>query len=433
MADERYQKLLGIDPADETPTYYELFCIDRSETDEPTIEAAYKTQIRKLQAIRTSKDKGFIEFLKEELRKARRILTNVERRKEYDVSLQEDAVETFKEFVQPLMALGQITRSVFDTMVAKGVSDGLEEAVAAQIITEMAAESGATIELDEDLENSGYDEGEPDDEPFVEETYGREYVEIPTDPPDSPRPQGEVVLTAATPPPRRPSEVGRVDPRSDAGRVPEPEPEPAAPAGPWLRGLDGPQRAWGRRRGTSWSSNRQVKARRSRPQAGRSGQGRVSHKHRQQSPPQPSAGDDRELEEAIRLFNLGAKLAKIASDVHEKLKFYFPPANGKTERTKQINGVSYEKVFDTEQKMYRDTLKKFETAQSRVGASGEQADQLRQKSTQNIALIKGYLDEIRQHKLRRLAGLSKNEELRAWQEFVSNRRSSRVSQMIGEG
>ena len=149
MPDERYQKLLGIEPADDVPTYYELLCIERTETDEGVLEKAYKTQIRKLQEIRTSKDKGFLEYLKEELRQARRTLADGEKRKAYDESLLAVTIESFKGFVMPLMALGNISRSVCDTMVAKGVSDGLSESAALKVIEELAKAHNATLESDD--------------------------------------------------------------------------------------------------------------------------------------------------------------------------------------------------------------------------------------------------------------------------------------------
>lgn len=428
MADERYQKLLGIEPADEIPTYYELFEIELTETDESVIEGAYKTQIRKLQAIRTSKDKGFIEFLKEELRKARRILTNPQKRKEYDASLLEDSLENFKEFVQPLMALGHITKSVYDTMVAKGVSDGLAEDKAQEVIETMAKEHNATLDLSDEPE-APVDDAYGDDA-YAEEPSGDELFSDDDpygDPYEAPRPSGEVVLEAPAdyePPERKPARASEF--YGSAGTIeaevytPTTTTEtPAAQQGPWFRANE--ESPWGRRGPR--------RRRRPVPRAGGSGMGAVAPA----ASVEHSEADKQELGEAVRIFNLGAKLAKIASDVHQKLKFYFPPANGKTTRTKQINGVSYEKVFDTEQKMYRDTLKKFETAHTRLGAlQGGLADALRQRSTQNIALVKGYLDEIRQHKLRRLAGLSKDEELRTWQEFVGNRRSARITQMLAE-
>ena len=128
-----------------------------------------------------------------------------------------------------------------------------------------------------------------------------------------------------------------------------------------------------------------------------------------------------------------AKLARIAGDLHEQLALYFPPTNGKSSIVYQINGVSFEKVFDSEQKTYRDALKKFDEALNKVGLSAvPAAEEVRQRANQNASLIKGYLEEIRQHKLKRLAPMSKPEELRMWQVFVSSKRSSRLTQTLDE-
>ena len=57
---------------------------------------------------------------------------------------------------------------------------------------------------------------------------------------------------------------------------------------------------------------------------------------------------------------------------------------------------------------------------------------MRVRSTQNVALLKGYLEEIRQLKMRLLGGVIQQEELRLWQEFVNSSRSSRVTRTIDE-
>ncbi|MCW8139286.1 MAG: hypothetical protein KIT58_10335, partial [Planctomycetota bacterium] len=155
-------------------------------------------------------------------------------------------------------------------------------------------------------------------------------------------------------------------------------------------------------------------------------------------PPPDTAGDQRNrfagqvdlkaAADARRVFNAGTKLARIANDLHEQLALYFPPTNGKPGIVYQINGVSFEKVFDSEQKTYRDALKKFEEAQQKAEALGPAGEEVRVRAAQRVGLVKGYLEEIRQHKLKRLAPMSKPDELRMWQSFVSSRRSSRLTQ-----
>ncbi len=450
MADERYHKILGIEPADEIPTYYELLGIDRDQTDPDVIEKAYKTQIRKAQEIRTSKDKGFLEFLKEELRTARRTLVDAQKRQAYDESLLADTVASFKEFVQPLMALGRISKSVLDTMIAKGVSDGLSEEHALKVVEETAAANGAVVETEEAPPAPA-----PAPEVEEEEPFDPAGVEDPTfaDEADAVAPQGargEVVLRAPErrPPPEAPARPtvrkndfyggGAADFYTPDAATEEPE-QPETPASPWARGggaasdsRGGGASPWARggsRASTPWGAGGGSRRGSRRPPPPREAPASAQHQRERWQ----DQATSRQVEEAVRMYNLGAKLAKIAGDVHEKLRFYFPPANGKTTRTYQIAGVSYEKVFETEQKMLRDTLKKYEGAHSRAAAAaGPLADKVRAESSRNITLLKGYLDEMRRHKLRLLGGLSKAEELRAWQEFVGSHRSSRLTQTIEE-
>ncbi len=112
---------------------------------------------------------------------------------------------------------------------------------------------------------------------------------------------------------------------------------------------------------------------------------------------------------------------------------YFPPANGKTAPTPKINGVSFEKMFDTQRRTYQDTLKAFRDALARVGdVQSTRADDMRQRGGKNVALVKGYLEEMNRHKMNLMGGLAKAETLRAWQNFLNSRRSPRLHKTIAE-
>ncbi len=131
----------------------------------------------------------------------------------------------------------------------------------------------------------------------------------------------------------------------------------------------------------------------------------------------------RALVEAKKKHNQGAKLARIASDLHDSLARYFPPTNGKPTMTRQINGVSFEKIFDLEHKTYRDSLANFEAAlQKTHRISGDDVDELRARLGQIVPLVKSYLDEIGQVNLERRQPLQPSDELRLWQTFVSSKR-----------
>jgi len=103
----------------------------------------------------------------------------------------------------------------------------------------------------------------------------------------------------------------------------------------------------------------------------------------------------RALVEAKKKHNQGAKLARIAADLHDSLVQYFPPTNGKPTMTHQINGVSFEKVFDMVHKTFRDSLASFEAAlQETDGLGGDDVDELRARLGQSVNLVKSYLDEL---------------------------------------
>ncbi len=410
MADERYKKFLDIEPAGETPSYYELLDIDPHESDEEVLEKAYKTQIRKLQQIRTSKDAGWIEYNKETLRTARRTLKNRKKRAEYDLTLTAGAEEEFSEFVVTLLAM--LSQTMIDTvLVPKGVNDGLTEERARQIIEEIAAEHNVTIQAEsENLTDSsddyddGYDDGY-DDTGFDDSSY------------DDGAKRGEVVLKASpgwTPEAREAAVESAPRPAEPVAQV-----QRAMP--PWVMGEDETDDTpWGRGGSRSWGRHSR------------------SRKRSQQAADlvEDSWLDEesrKRLGDAIRAFNHGARLAKVGSDVHRNLRMYFPPANGKTVATQKISGVSYEKLFETERRTYQDTLKAFRDAQGRVGdTQSPRADDLRQRGGKNVALVKSYLEEMNRHKMNMMGQLSKAETLRTWQTFVVSRRSPRLHRTIEE-
>lgn len=401
MADERYQKFLGIEPADDNPTYYELLALDPADLDAESLEKAYKTQIRKLQSIRTSKDAGFIEYLKETLRSARRILKDPQRRKEYDASLAANAEKDFREFVGPLLAM--LSQAMIDTvLVPKAIGDGLSEERAREIIAELASEAGVTIAAEAEAEP----EPEPEEESYDEEDdYEGGY---------EPRP------AAPRPDPMRSADGASASDLREAAPVGTAEAPRRVVMPPWVMPeSETDSLPWGRGGSRSWGQARKRMARK-----------------RSADLIDESWLDDESraaLGEAIRSYNHGARLAKVGSDVHRNLRAYFPPHNGKQQITPRINGVSYEKLFETERKTYQDALKAFREAVAKVAnVQSSRAEEIRERGTMNLALVKGILDEMTRHKMALMGGLSQSEELRAWQAFVGSRRSPRLHKTVAE-
>ncbi|MCA8922630.1 MAG: hypothetical protein KDD82_12525 [Planctomycetes bacterium] len=402
--------------------------IDREEQDSGTIEAAYKEKMRALQSIRSSKDKGFIEFLKEELRTARLTLTKDDRRKAYDESLVADSLQGFKDWVKPLLAMGFVPKSVYDLMLQTGVKEGLDEAQAAKLVKELAAEHGATLQLEESssdlaaLENSGYDDADEDDDLGPASDDGDPMF---LDDLDPGTPATEPSPTSRRAPPPKPAgnarggKIQRGFYQDQGGG----ERSGAGSSSPWDRGGSAARdrSAWGRRRAGAES------AATSPAQSGNRTRKESTQRQRERWQNQ---GEQRQLSEAQRMFNLGAKLCRVADQVHEQLALYFPPQNGRNSITYQRNGVSYDKVFETEHKTYRDALKKFQAALERAQALGPAGDELKRMSDGNAGLVKTILDEIRQLKLKRLAGMTKGEELRMWQGFISSPRPGRLTKTV---
>jgi hypothetical protein len=412
VADERYLKYLGISPVGETATYYELLDLTPSALDEggeEALEAAYKTQIRKLQAIRTSKDVGWIDYHKETLRTARRTLKDPAKRKKYDESLSAGAEQEFKDFVLPLLALGQLSTSMIEAvLLPKAKKDGLPEDRARAIIEGLAAENDVEIGAESDPLEESYDE---------EDEYEDGYDDGYDDSPGAPAAGGEVILKPSPgwkpPVAEEPSESFE---KSAMGAPP-----PAAVTDPpWIMAEDeSDAMPWGRGGSFSWGAAREE-----------------SRRDRTADLVDESWLDEesrKALEEAITLFNHGARLAKVGADVHRNMRQYFPPANGKNVATPKIRGVSFEKLFETERKTYVDTLKAFRDSQERIGdLQTQRAEELRQRGGKNIGLVMGYIEEMKRHKMNLMGGLSTQETLRTWQGFVGSRRSPRFHKMMQE-
>jgi hypothetical protein len=409
VADERYLKYLDISPAGETATYYELLDLSPSALDEgaePFLETAYKTQIRKLQSIRTSKDVGWIDYHKETLRTARRILKDPAKRKKYDASLSEGAEQEFKDFVLPLLALGQLSTSMIEAvLLPKAKKDGLSEERARTIIEDLAAEHDVEIGDEADQQEESYDE----EDEFYDDGYDDGY--------DEGRPDGEVVLKAS-PGWKPPVAEAPVPMAAEAGGAPVAAVSASDP--PWIMAEDeSDAMPWGRGGSFSWGAAR-AESRRDRT-ADLVDESWLDEESR------------KTLEEAIALFNHGARLGKVGADVHRNMRQYFPPANGKSAATPKIRGVSFEKLFETERKTYLDTLKAFKDAQERIGdLQTARAEELRKRGGRNIGLVTSYLEEMKRHKMNLMGGLSTQETLRMWQGFVGTRRSPRVHKMMAE-
>lgn len=150
MADPRYHELLGIDPEIETPPdYFQLLGVDYAEIDEDIIAKNFKALMTKIQQIKGAKHKGFIELLKDDLRKAKLTLSKAERRNKYLAELEEKKnahqIEDFKKEVKPLFMLGEISKTIFDKLIEKGQALNLTADHAERIIDQLAEAEGVAV------------------------------------------------------------------------------------------------------------------------------------------------------------------------------------------------------------------------------------------------------------------------------------------------
>lgn len=108
MPENRYAKLLDIDEAIENPDYYQVLLLDAQQNITPeTVEQQYKLQMSKLQQNRSTKYKDFIEFLKGELKTARRIVGDNQQRSAYDRERKREAEEKLRELIEMFVQISQ--------------------------------------------------------------------------------------------------------------------------------------------------------------------------------------------------------------------------------------------------------------------------------------------------------------------------------------
>jgi hypothetical protein len=364
VGDPRYAELLGLDPSIEAPTYWELIGLAHDVSDSEVIEKAYKERMTKIQQIKSSKHKGFIEYLKEELRTAKLTLTNADRRKEYEDKLRKESLIEFKKFVEPLMSMGEVPKKIYDRILQTAQSKyRLKADEAKPIVKAMALAVGANLETEEAAHPAGAQMSneaisETLDELFADTADGAVDEEAPPPPPPlAPPPapaeaplaapgkvarRSSCVAADAAPPSRPAAETGRPKIQrgggsfygGDDGASARPAAEkPAASAADKAAGRRGSYfEAPGEKPPAPWAA-----APAAAPAAGRRG---ASERAEPAAPPI----DPKLLEDARRAFNSAIKLAKLGLQAHHELQFYFPPANKANGITPRINGVTYEEV-----------------------------------------------------------------------------------------
>ena len=143
MPETRYQELLGLPVELEDPDYYQLLAMERSLTDAAAIEARFKEQMTRLQKIENPRHKEFIEYLKGELKRARGVLTDAARRREYDQQLLLERGEELRKILAHMLVDKQLSTSAEQSVQSEGRNLGLDPWAVKKIIEEEIQKAGA--------------------------------------------------------------------------------------------------------------------------------------------------------------------------------------------------------------------------------------------------------------------------------------------------
>jgi hypothetical protein len=143
MPENRFHELLGLPEELSDPDYYQLLGVDRAQTDSATIESRFKEQMTRVQHIENPRHKEFVEYLKGELKRARAILTDGERRREYDAELAEDRADELRKILSHMLVDGKLSNVAEVSVLAEGRTLGLDGAFIRKVVDEELEKAGA--------------------------------------------------------------------------------------------------------------------------------------------------------------------------------------------------------------------------------------------------------------------------------------------------
>ncbi len=383
MAENRYYQLLGISEDIKYPNYYQLLGLDFRFKDEAEIQDAFKSQMKRLQHIKSSKHKGFIEFLKGELKDARRTLADANKRAQYDKDLVADRLEEFKRLIEPVLSSGHLTFKTIETLCKHGVRLGFTVNDATEFISRQATELGVKLV-----------------DPTPAPAAGTINVQLNANEEDV-----KAVLLAR----KRQESMARGSKRRS-------ESETRSERG---RGQD---RSQGnrKRRGESESEG-------GRPR----GSGGPSSRTLSRQQRWKAQEQKRVQARAIAEYNRAILASKAAMARHNELRSYFPPVNRSKKITEQINGKHYSEVFEQEIRSFRESKEQFELCCKLLEKVGDS----RSKRTLEIAEahvreIESYLHQGNELKRRLHGQPTQRDEIRLWMKFVRATRSRALTSRL---
>ncbi|MEK7468820.1 MAG: hypothetical protein AAB074_15700 [Planctomycetota bacterium] len=143
MPENRFHELLGLPEEVSDPDYYQLLGVPRSENDAAAIEACFKEKMTHVQHIENPRHKEFLEFLKGELKRARSILTDEERRGEYDRELAEERGDELRKVLSHMLVDGTLSSIAEVSVFREGHNLGLSGEFVKQVVDEELKKAGA--------------------------------------------------------------------------------------------------------------------------------------------------------------------------------------------------------------------------------------------------------------------------------------------------
>lgn len=143
MPETRYNELLGLPIEVGDPDYYQLMELERGWIDGAEVEERFKLQMSKLQSIHSPKHKEFIEFLKGELKKARAILTDGPRRRQYDADVRNERTIELRKLIAHMLVDGTLSQQGEVSLIEEGKRIGLDIGDVKRVIEEEIGSRGA--------------------------------------------------------------------------------------------------------------------------------------------------------------------------------------------------------------------------------------------------------------------------------------------------
>ncbi|MEZ0227495.1 MAG: hypothetical protein ACAI25_02645 [Planctomycetota bacterium] len=140
----RWNELLDVPEEIRHPNLYQILGLDEQRFAVDQVEPAFRVRMQKVQSLRSTKHKEFLEFVKGELRRGLRVLTSTEQRRGYDAELREERVAELRRILVPTLAAGVLVGAAEKALLGAAVLDlGMSEPEALEVIEDELVRTGA--------------------------------------------------------------------------------------------------------------------------------------------------------------------------------------------------------------------------------------------------------------------------------------------------